>query len=273
VTIASDVVAVAAPVRTLLARAPRRARVRAGGGAAYVELGDAVVVIVARGTVWLPNAIVVADRLPPFGGMATLTPGSISLPDWAAAWDARRAPVWDPVVIGVGPAALPALSARGRALLDVLGGAPEEVTALAGSDLDAAKAAALDLVGRGPGLTPEGDDVLVGVCVALVAAGHGRRAEALLPSRLRERTTALSATLLELAVAGAGAEPLHALLDPRSERWPAALSRLESLGSSSGRAMALGAAVGAGAAQLYSCGRSAPTSPGARHESFAAGGA
>jgi hypothetical protein len=116
------------------------------------------------------------------------------------------------------------------------------LAALAGADLGAAQSAALRLVGRGPGLTPEGDDLLVGACVALVAAGHGRRAAALLPSRLRKRTTALSATLLELAVVGAGAEPLRALLDLRSEQWRAALVRLESLGSSSGRAMALGAA-------------------------------
>jgi hypothetical protein len=60
-----------------------------------------------------------------------------------------------------------------------------------------------------------------------------------LPPDLRERTTALSATLLELAAAGAAVRPLHALLD---ERWRGALRELQRLGSSSGRAIALGAA-------------------------------
>jgi Protein of unknown function (DUF2877) len=262
---APGVVAVSAPVLKLLARAPRRARVRAGGGAAYLELGDSVVVLSGPGTPLLPNSIAVAGPLPRVDGVATVAPGCIALPAWAAVWDPCRTPVWDPVVTPVEPADLPALSARGRALLDALGRAPPELAALAGADLAAARAAALGLVGRGPGLTPEGDDVLVGACVALVAAGRRRRAAALLPSRLRERTTALSATFLELAVAGAGADALHTLLDPRSERWPAALVRLEGLGASSGRAMALGAAlVAAGAAASQPSGRGAPCSDSGR---------
>ena len=60
-----------------------------------------------------------------------------------------------------------------------------------------------------------------------------------------ERTTALSATLLELATHGLLAEPAGRLLDlsPAGERaWPAALARLRRLGNGSGRAYAAGIA-------------------------------
>jgi Protein of unknown function (DUF2877) len=61
----------------------------------------------------------------------------------------------------------------------------------------------------------------------------------------RARTTALSATLLELAARGLLAEPAGRLLDlsPAGERaWPAALARLRRLGHGSGRAYATGIA-------------------------------
>ena len=70
---------------------------------------------------------------------------------------------------------------------------------------------------------------------------RGRRgSSALLGGELRRRTTALSATLLELAALGMGPEPLQALLDGD----PAALARLEAIGHSTGRAIARGAGVG-----------------------------
>ena len=61
-------------------------------------------------------------------------------------------------------------------------------------------------------------------------------------------TTPLSATLLELAAAGAGPLPMHALVDLDRTDWRSALRDLEGLGASSGRAIALG--VGAAAAVL-----------------------
>jgi hypothetical protein len=64
-----------------------------------------------------------------------------------------------------------------------------------------------------------------------------------------ERTTALSATLLELATRGQLAEPAGRLLDlgPDGEAaWPAALARLERLGHGSGRAYAAGIAATTG---------------------------
>jgi hypothetical protein len=200
--------------------APVMARLQAGwerelDGRRQLRLGDFVALVAPAGTPWLPNAIV-------------LDPGPPT--------------VWDPLLPALAPG--PALERRARAVLAALGDVVDDgvlappraaVGALRDGDLDAAVDG---LLGRGGGLTPEGDDLLAGALAVRVAAGLPVE----LPADLRERTTALSATLLELAAAGAAARPLHALLDVREERWLLALRELEGLGSSSGRAIALGAA-------------------------------
>jgi hypothetical protein len=120
-------------------------------------------------------------------------------------------------------------------------------------DAEPAAAAARELLGRGPGLTPEGDDLLAAGAGTLVVLGpavgwDGSVVAATLATLIapaRERTTALSATLLELAARGRLAEPAGRLLDlsPGGEAaWPAALARLERLGHGSGRAYAAGIA-------------------------------
>jgi hypothetical protein len=120
-------------------------------------------------------------------------------------------------------------------------------------DPEPAAAAARELLGRGPGLTPEGDDLLAAVAGTLAvlgpAAGWDRSVLAATLAALvapaRARTTALSATLLELAAQGRLAEPAGRLLDlgPGGEAaWPAALARLERLGHGSGQAYAAGIA-------------------------------
>jgi uncharacterized protein DUF2877 len=221
--------------------APALARLPAGwrallGRRTQIDLDGFVVLVTPPGTTWLPNAI-------------ALGPGP--------------AVVWDPVVAGIEPG--PALAARGAAILRALGvarpagvaGALAEgatrpsrsavaalLAALVSDDAAARRRAALALLGRGPGLTPEGDDLLAGACIVAAAAGDPLA----LPPGLRTLTTPLSATLLELAAAGAAPKPVHALLDLSSERWGVALRELERLGASSGRAIALG--VGAAAAVL-----------------------
>ena len=171
--------------------------------------------------------------------------------------------VWDPVVAPVAPGC--ALAARGAAILRALGVAStaDVAGALSGGALAPPRAAvtalfaalqtgnaaaqeraARTLLGRGPGLTPEGDDLVAGAAVAAAAAGE----RLALPADLRDLTTVLSATLLELAAAGAAAQPVHALLDLADEGWRAPLGELAALGASSGRAIALG--VGAAAAAL-----------------------
>jgi Protein of unknown function (DUF2877) len=115
-----------------------------------------------------------------------------------------------------------------------------------------ARAAARALLGRGPGLTPEGDDLVAAVAGTLAVVGpvtgvDGTVRDALLGALVPGpgRTTALSATLLALASERRLAEPAGRLLDlgPGGvEAWPGALSRLGRLGHGSGRAYAAGIA-------------------------------
>ena len=80
-------------------------------------------------------------------------------------------------------------------------------------DRPAAAHAARGLIGLGPGLTPSGDDGLAGVEAALHAMGHplaGFLASAL--DDVDERTTRVSATLLEHAARGEFAERIQRLL-------------------------------------------------------------
>ena len=65
---------------------------------------------------------------------------------------------------------------------------------------------------------------------------------ALLGHDLRARTTALSATLLELAARGQIAQPVHGLFGPE---WRDALARLRRLGHTTGPAYARAAAAAA----------------------------
>jgi hypothetical protein len=146
-------------------------------------------------------------------------------------------------------------------------------------DPEAAAAAVRDLLGRGPGLTPEGDDLLAAVAGTLASLGPVRRLPRPSPTTPPEqpaertpppepvptalvagptldailaalapipgRTTPLSATLLALALERRLPEPAGRLLDlgPAGETaWPAALGRLERLGHGSGRAYAAGIA-------------------------------
>ena len=98
-----------------------------------------------------------------------------------------------------------------------------------------------DLVGRGDGLTPLGDDVLCGWLVAHRAAGATTQTVDDAVRRALPRTTTLSATLLECALAGECpdlvAAYLRALGTP-SERE--ARAALEALGHSSGAGLAHG---------------------------------
>lgn len=95
----------------------------------------------------------------------------------------------------------------------------------------------LALAGRGPGLTPAGDDLLAGYAAGLVLF-HGRRDEARrLAAEAAPRTTGLSATLLWHAADGELSEPAHLLLE-RGESAP-----LLGWGHTSGRLLALGLAL------------------------------
>jgi len=174
----------------------------------------------------------------------------------AAAW-------WDPrpKLPSARPALLPEGVRRLRAALHgegvphsafalpgLPGGPSGPLAALRGAvrraDVDAALRTAVRLVGRGPGLTPAGDDVLVGATAGLVLLGHpaAERFGAGVTSLAVGRTTELSRALLRHAAAGRVSGEFSALLrglvgDGALE--PAIGALLEG-GSTSGRALVLG---------------------------------
>ena len=168
--------------------------------APYGEQDGFVTVTVSRGGPLLPNGVVLT--------------GAVS----AGAVSVAGADVWDPTIRLDNPALEPD-DTLARRPLESLGA---------------------ELIGRGPGLTPEGDDFVAGLAAVLAAASRHDDVAALLGHDLRRRTTALSATLLELAARGMGPEPLQAVLAGRASGLP----RLFAMGHTSGRAYARGAAVG-----------------------------
>lgn len=93
------------------------------------------------------------------------------------------------------------------------------------------------LAGRGPGLTPLGDDIVIGYVAAAALNGASRPYVAALGAHTARRTTMLSATLLRLAAVGALPEAAHCLLldgDPEP---------LLGFGASSGTGIAFGLAL------------------------------
>ena len=174
------------------------------------------------------------------GFIAVFSEGPPVLPNGG---QVRRLPSVGEVVVADGEVWDPTLRVVG---VDLEVAGPEDlVRAVESRDPSLAAVVGARLIGRGGGLTPEGDDLVAGVAAVVASSpwpGALREAwlAALIGPDLRRRTTALSATLLELAVAGMGPRPLQALLAGDA----AALARLEALGHSTGRAIARGAGVG-----------------------------
>jgi hypothetical protein len=110
-------------------------------------------------------------------------------------------------------------------------------------DAGAVRAALLPLVGTGPGLTPAGDDALVGMLAVLHRLGRPDRAESLLAAvsaalpPLLWRTTPISAHYLHLAIRGVFGQALLAVVDGVADEAgpsPDALGRLLATGATSG---------------------------------------
>jgi uncharacterized protein DUF2877 len=264
-------VAVAAPVAGLAARGHRvGVLVGTGTKSAHVDVDGFVVSIFASLSPPLPNsvALVPSTQWPSVGQRVRLgTSGEDE--DFAIAWPAEaiwptHLPVTDALAesgralltaSGVAARANPALLAASFAdaglataqLSSGLAGIERLLTAVQRRDPTTAADAADLLLGLGPGLTPEGDDLVAASAAILVSAGARAVARALVPPCARARTTALSATLLELAGDGHVPADLKAVFDPEV---PSAV-RLEHaralarLGASTGRAYALAAGASA----------------------------
>lgn len=260
--------AASAWLRGVVDGSERRVRILGSGPhATYAEVGDRTVLAIEGVTgAKLPNAVRITGvpRLAPDvagvigGGLLRVGPLQVRVRRW---WDPRpRVPA--------GHAATVVGLRRHRDGLAPSGGAHVARTGLAGpldALADAAAAhdvAAVDpvldqLIGRGPGSTPSGDDVVAGLLATLITLGpsdgpSARFAAALGAgvTRCRNRTTPLSATLLRCASDGAvtaAASRVLALLGtsraPRSA-WRSAVAALASLGHTSGRDLLAGIAIG-----------------------------
>lgn len=203
---------------------------------------------------------------PAVGTAVRLTPGGLQGDGWRVAWAAGEPPLWNPTAPRANGHARAAIRARGEAILRGAAPTPEAfagveiardsggraaISALLMAVQSGDPATAADgLLGRGPGLTPEGDDLLAGSAAA-VHAFASWSPDAFAPPDAHTRTTALSATLLRLATLGQVVEPAGVLLDLDADPLPA-LARLERLGHSTGACYA--AAIGATAALLGSRG-------------------
>ncbi|RZI40631.1 DUF2877 domain-containing protein [Herbaspirillum sp. HC18] len=120
--------------------------------------------------------------------------------------------------------------------------------ALAAGDLVQAQPYAAQLVGLGPGLTPAGDDFLLGLLVALNipdSPGHDLRSIGnFILECAKQQTHAISFAGLRQAAAGQARESIvdlcEALLDGEPENVRPTLERVLRFGSSSGTDIALG---------------------------------
>jgi hypothetical protein len=200
----------------------------------HLEVGGRAVAVLATTAPGLPHAI----RTHP-GWVTTETEGSPYVAGGILHWSGRalvtrrlvdvRAPRLDAARI---PKTSPAAAQgtprpRGAGLVAASGAVTE--------------ASVGDLVGRGDGLTPYGDDVLSGWLALHRACGVPTPAVDDAVRRAEPRTTTLSATLLECALAGEVADAvgdyLRALATPAEAE---ARGALEAVGHSSGRGLAHG---------------------------------
>jgi hypothetical protein len=238
--------------------------------ALYLEHPGGLLAIETSDGVQLPNGVVLArpssDRLlggRHLGAGGTVGGGVLAVGDlrvrvvrWRRARPVLR-PTPPPVLAGRLAAAQTRLvRRRGPAPTWLAVPMAELAAALRAGDAPAATAVARrSLLGRGPGLTPAGDDLLAGLlaAVAPLAAATGlgpsttileavSATAAAVAATAPAATTALSASLLRHAAASEVAAPAAALLAAMTGRGAvvAALDRLLDVGSTSGRDLALG---------------------------------
>ena len=273
--------AMAKSLRSLLDRSRPSAGTVLGSSptAAYLAFGDDVVALTSRTVPLMPNGatVIETDGLDVFepGAAVRLATGGVRAGRVEVTWD--RAELVDLAVPRNEGHNARDVGRRGRELLGAIGHDDDPINAIvkarpalvADDGLDgvwllltalrdqlseAAADAARVLTGRGPGLTPDGDDLLAaaaatttafeGPCGLNPVSARSFRS-ALLVADLGERTGALSASLLRNAAGGQVIDPVRSLLDlgAESATWERALARLERIGHGTGGTYALGCAL------------------------------
>jgi hypothetical protein len=229
--------------------------------AVWLRVDNTALVISTVDATRLPNSIEIAARSEsnPFRGVDSDTAvvignGSIELGSMVI----TRGRWWDPHPV-LPPTTLRALSDRLEHLPAGVPGVPadELQRALGARSPDALVAAAETLLGRGPGLTPEGDDFMAGALAGFSLLGdalgleHAVRLCNAVASPLdvlaMSRTTIFSAALIRCALCGMVAAPAAGFLRALAGRGDvvATHSRLTQVGHTSGPALAAGIVSGA----------------------------
>ena len=237
-------------VRAVVAGEDRPAQVvHRGTDAIYLAVGSVCVGVLSTAATAVPCAVRTAVAQLP----------SELLEDPAARVGEGRISLgpFDVVVARTVDAAVPRLDRRATdiALQRLTGSAGDTVrevrgelpaTALDGLATGAADAAT-ELLGRGSGLTPVGDDVLAGWLATAAAYGHPADTAPVADAVAHDAhaaTTLLSATLLDCARRGDVIPQFRTLLldlaDPRGTRVDDSVAALLRVGHTSGAGMALG---------------------------------
>ncbi len=259
----------------------------------YLALDGRIVAIVSAELHNGPLNVVVTPA-PPFGRLSIGAPASASAHRVQVedAWDIvlDGATAWDPVVRRIDRTAHDALDGHLQALTDLIaaeapaGGlarvsveragvvlTPLERSAslalmdlssgLRGTDRSLVARSTHTLAGLGPGLTPSGDDVLVGCLLALAALPDvdGISVREAIVSSARHRTTHISTAYLDAAARGEATEAWHHLVAAMSTSDAAcvgdAARQVLAVGETSGSDMLGGFVLAARALS----GRTAPT--------------
>jgi hypothetical protein len=256
-------VAASTAIAALLAAPARPARLLgASASAAYLAVdGIEVIAVVAAGAVRLPIALAVAGEVPATGGPEAVRVGGgevdlggprLRPSRWFDPRPRLPGPALREEVTGARAmlAALPSGAAgldpvaAGLAGLDPMLAAAAVAAGLAGGDAGPA----LRLLGRGPGLTPAGDDVVAGALAALVLLGApDPAAVGAVIDAAAGATTLLSAALLRCAARGQVLPQAAELLRALCGGGPVgtALDAVLAVGATSGAALAVGICAGA----------------------------
>lgn len=235
---------------------PRRGVVQGVfAGAVNLRFDEAWWTLLAADRPDQPSSIRLAPDTPDLPAVRTGDPAEVRaghLRAGNAVVDCRTATRWIP---GPWPPAVPGFQGRlhqleRAALPRAWAGAAamaRDVCEALDEDEDALADATRRVIGRGPGLTPSGDDVLVGLLTGLGVrhvATRERLARAFAPAL--PTTTSLSRHLLEEAALGLPGRPLHELVAAllSGVHFAAAMQSAMAVGATSGADTALGLVAG-----------------------------